>query len=363
MRQVLSRYSWFYPALGALLCVITLCAAFIASGAHAATTLMQQHGLLIPSSLPAPGIRWRFDGGYVDELSHRLYQTDTTNAAVHIFDLSTRKEIGLIHGFAGLSSMGIDHNGPNHVLGIGQEKEIAVSDGDGTIKIFDVQSPTHPQLVQKMWLGGTGRTDAMAWDGEDQVLAVVNSAPADSFVTFLSTRPLQILKKVSFTTAQGIRGLDDIRFDPLTHHFFLSAESSGTPATPYPYGALVELSPQRVIHTYAIPYVCDPSGLATSDGTVALACAAGNPLLFPGGGFVQVPFGNGSDFVAASARYFLFAASGDTRGSALLVTDLHGRLLQRIATAPGSHSVTASSSGAVYVPESGEGIVIFGDEE
>ncbi|HLG77945.1 MAG TPA: WD40 repeat domain-containing protein, partial [Ktedonobacteraceae bacterium] len=270
MHQALSRSHWTYPALGALLCAITLCATFIASGTHAAT-LMQQHGLLIPSSLPAPGIRWRFDGGYVDESSRRLYQTDTTNASVHLFDLATRKEIGLIRGFAGLSPMGIDHNGPNHVLGIGQE--IAVSDGDGTIKIFDVQSPTHPQLRQTMWLGGTGRTDAMAWDGEHQVLAAVNSAPADSFVTFLSTRPWHILKKMSFT-AQDIHGLDDIRFDPLTHHFFLSAESSGTPSTPYPYGALVELSSQRVIHTYAIPYVCDPAGLATHDGTVALACAS-----------------------------------------------------------------------------------------
>jgi len=67
--------------------------------------------------------------------------------------------------------------------------------------------------------------------------------------------------------------------------------------------------------------------------------------------------------VAPSARYFLFAASGDTRGSTLLVTDLHGHLLQRIATAPGSHSVTAASSGEVYVPESGKGIVILSDEE
>lgn len=359
MGQVLSRYRWAFPALSALLSAIALFATLVPAGSRAAP-VVHQHGLMVPSSLPAPGIRWRFDGGYVDELSHRLYQTDTTNAAVHVFDLSTQQEIGLLRGFAGLGSTGFDHNGPNHVLGIG--RDIAVSDGDGTIKIFDVQFPAHPQLTQTIWLGGTGRTDAMAWDGEHQVLAVVNSAPADSFVTFLSTRPLHILRKISFP-AQDIRGLDDIRFDPLTHHFFLSAGSSGTPSILYPYGALVELSPQRVIHTYAIPYVCDPAGLATHDGRIAIGCASGNPLLFSGGTFVQIPFGNGSDFVAANARYFLFAASGDTRGSTLLVTDLHGHLLQRIATTPGSHSVTAARSGAVYVPESGKGIVIFGDEE
>src|SRR5215469_10362738 len=147
-----------------------------------------QNLLFLAASLSAPALA---DGPYslaavvpwaptaprsVDQgavLNGMYYMSDRGNGVVHVVDIATATEITRISGFVGLSIINgvIDKptSGPAGLLPIPDRNELWAGDGNGTVKIIDLNTNT---IVDVLDLGLAKRADEMAYDPRTKVAAV-----------------------------------------------------------------------------------------------------------------------------------------------------------------------------------------------
>ncbi|GHO70354.1 hypothetical protein KSC_092460 [Ktedonobacter sp. SOSP1-52] len=330
--------------------------------AHRANNYKQISSIALPNASSLV-----FDGAYLDEAESRYYLADRDNKSIDVLDLKTNTFLYSIPGpFTGEEH---NKNGPNHVLRVAPDL-LAVSNGDGTVVFLSTQTKQVVGITPKL---GELRADAMAFDEADHLLAVVNGDDEIPVVSFIDTSkvsqnefPMTRLTFPEAATTGDTHGLDDIEF--ADGRFFLSVTGAST----HPYGAVYVLqhdtSTKKVTRRreYSLPYVCNPNGLAIgAHAQLGLACSTGNSQILDlkTGKAILVPNTDSGDFVAYTHEHFFFANSNElsTDSATLAIAKADGQLIQQIALTDKSHTVTASpTTGKIYVPQQGLGIVIYG---
>jgi DNA-binding beta-propeller fold protein YncE len=342
--------SWI-PLLAASILSLSLVPALALAG-PAAQPLARVATLHVPGKPLAV-----FDIGFVNQ--EGIYAlADRSNGALELFNAADHRLIGQIAGFVGYhKASGTAHAGPNGVVAVGADQFWA-SDGDSSVKVVDVRSR---KIIASISTGGRYRTDEIAYDPRDQLVAAVNNADSPPFVTFISTRSHRVIGKLELPRATD--GAEQPLYDPLTGLLYLSipvldrVEADGAVAVISPRSRkLIRLMPVRK---------CMPAGLALgphdrlllgcSDDGVAAGFAAHSIVMSARSGKIlaDLPVG-GSDEVWSDPRHhrYYLAAVANTGGPALGVIDsLDDRLLGVIATGPHAHSVAADArTGQVFVP-------------
>jgi hypothetical protein len=267
---------------------------------------------------------------------------------------------------------------------------VAAGDGNSTLKIVQVNplsatpvasiavpNPyTGPNLAPNICQGTVGattgvptvgagnfRVDEMAYDPSDNVIAAASDEACPPFITFFqATAPYNILGAVALPTANA--GFEQTVWDPAEGLFV-----SNIPATTTnPGGELDRFSPKtfKLVSVTPMPMPCGGSGLALGQNEVADSACGGNTLtagvLGGSGHMMTINIVTGAlinDVVGPSPDEVWYAPQtnrfygADTGGATLAVLDGNGNLLDRVATASGSHSVAVEGLyDHVFVPES-----------
>jgi DNA-binding beta-propeller fold protein YncE len=298
-----------------------------------------------------------FDIGFVNK--EGIYAlADRSNGALDLFNAADDRLIGQVTGFVGYhQATGTEHAGPNGVVAVGADQFWA-SDGDSSVKVVGVRSR---KIIASIPTGGKNRTDEIAYDPRDQLVAAVNNADSPPFVTFISTRSRRVIGRLELPRATD--GAEQPLYDPITGLIYLSipvldrVDADGAVAVISPRSRkLIRLLPVRK---------CMPAGLALgphdslllgcSDDGVAAGFTAHSIVMSARSGKIlaDLPVG-GSDEVWSDPRHhrYYLAAVANTGGPALGVIDsLDDHLLAVIATGPHAHSVAADArTGRVFVP-------------
>ncbi len=298
-----------------------------------------------------------FDIGFVNE--DGIYAlADRSNGGLDFFNAATNKYLGRADGFTGFNkATGTKAAGPNGVVAVGPH-EFWATDGDSSVKVVDARSM---KVVASIPTLGKYRTDELAYDPRDQLIAAVNNADSPPFVTFISTRTRKVVGRIEL--AHATDGAEQPVYDPATKLIYLSipvvdkVDANGAVAVINPRSrALVKMLPVQK---------CMPAGLALGPhDNLLLGCSDdGVDAGFPAHSVVMnarsgkiladLPVG-GSDEVWSDMRnhrYYL-AAVANKGGPALGVIDSrNNRLIAAIPTGPRAHSVAVDAkSGKVFVP-------------
>lgn len=298
-----------------------------------------------------------FDISWVDRSSQIYYLADRTNKGVDAFSAVDNKFIKRYGGFVGAKSSN-DFSGPNGVLVVHDKHELWATDGDSTVKVFDLKSG---QKVATIHTGGQARADELAYDQKDKLILVANDAEDVPFVSFISVPERKVVGKIEFPDATN--GLEQPVWDKETHLFYLSVPQIG----PNPrHGGIAVISPEtrKVERTFTV-HDCEPAGLAlgfkqhlllgcSGDGisnwtaqTQILDARTGHivKVITKVGGSDQVWYNSGD-------KRFYLAARNMPGGPVLGVIDaVTDTWLVNIKTGPNSHSVAADPiNNHVFVP-------------
>ena len=304
-----------------------------------------------------------FDISFIDPATGMYYLADRSNKGIDIVDTKAGKYVGRVEGMVGpiMKKDGTccnnDKSGPNGVVIAG--KEAWVGDGDSTVKVIDLKSG---KIVDTIKTGGESRADELAYDPKDGIIAIANNADEPPFLTFISTKPgHKILGKL--VMEHFTDGMEQTAYNPADGLFYTDVPELDKDKTK---GALMVTDPktQKVVKMIPVDS-CIPHGIAFGKGgMVYLGCNAGPARLgLPAkqvvvdtktGKAVDIPGVGGSDESAVNNKLdqYYSALNGNPGGPILVVVDAkNNRLLQKIPTGPGAHSVAANeSNGRVYVP-------------
>ena len=305
-----------------------------------------------------------FDISFVDQKTNRYFLADRSNKGIDIIDTKKGAWVGRVTGMVGpiMKKDGTccnnDESGPNGVLVAG--KEAWVGDGDSTVKVIDLKSM---KIVDTIKTGGKARADELAYDPKDGVIAIANNADEPPFLTFISAKPgHKILGKLVMEHFSD--GMEQTAYNPADGLFYTDVPELDKDKTK---GALLVTDPKTAKVVKMIPVdSCIPHGIAFgTGGMVFLGCNAGPARLgLPakqvvvdtkaGKVVAEIPGVGGSDESAVNNKLgqYYGALNGNPGGPILAVIDAKtNKLLQKIPTGPGAHSVAASeANGRVYVP-------------
>jgi hypothetical protein len=306
-----------------------------------------------------------FDISWIDQASGLYFLADRSNKGIDIIDTKKGAWIGRVAGMVGpvMKKDGTccnnDASGPNGVVTV-NGKEAWVGDGDSTVKVIDLKSM---KIVDTIKTGGKDRADELGYDPKDQVIAIANNADEPPFLTFISTKPgHKILGKL--VMEHFTDGMEQTVYNPADGMFYTDVPELDKDKTK---GALLVTDPKTAKVVKMIPVdSCVPHGIAFGKGSnVFLGCNAGpERLKLPakqvvvdtksGKTVAEITGIGGSDESAANNKLgqYYGALNGNPGGPILAVIDAkNNRLLQKIPTGPGAHSVAASEgNGRVYVP-------------
>ncbi len=309
-----------------------------------------------------------YDISWVDPTTQTYYLADRSNAGVDFFDARNNTYTTRVTGFVGADPLGNDFSGPNGILTIHSQNELWAGDGPSgnprrsSIKVIDLSSN---QIVATIHTNGERRTDEMAYDGQDHILAAANNADDPPFLTLISTRTRAILRQIRFDDALAHRfgeasfsnGIEQSVFNPETHLFYLSVpELSGV----YANGAVAVIDPrtQEVTNLFRV-HNCQPAGLALGpDNNLLVGCSdpSRSVVMNAENGEIvrEILAVGGSDevwFNHGDGHYYL-AARNDPSGPKLGIIDAESnRFVAKLTTAFNSHSVTANRhDNHVFVP-------------
>jgi hypothetical protein len=309
-----------------------------------------------------------YDISWVDETTQTYYLADRSNAGVDYFDARNNTYTTRVTGFVGADPRGNDFSGPNGVVTIPSQHELWAGDGPSgtpprsTVKVIDLRTNTIAATINT---DGERRTDEMAYDGRDHVLAAANNADDPPFLTLINTRTRAILRRITFDAALAARfgetsfsnGIEQSVYNPETGLFYLSIpELSGV----YANGAVAVINPrtQEVTNLFRV-HNCQPAGLALGPDnnllvgcsdpsrTVVMSAEEGEIVreILDVGGSDEVWFNPGDN------RYYT-GSRNDPSGPKLGIIDADGnRFVTKLVTAFNSHSVAANRhNNRVFVP-------------
>jgi DNA-binding beta-propeller fold protein YncE len=305
-----------------------------------------------------------FDISFIDHASGLYFLADRSNKGIDIVDTKKGAWIGRVEGMVGpiMKKDGTccnnDASGPNGVLVAG--KEIWIGDGDSTVKVADLKTM---KITDTIKTGGMHRADELGYDPKDGVIAIANNADEPPFLTFISTKPgHKIIGKL--VMEHFTDGMEQTAYNPADGLFYTDVPELDKDKTK---GGLLVTDPKtaKVVKMISVDS-CVPHGIAFGkNGMVFLGCNAGAARLgLPakqvvvdvksGKTVAEITGIGGSDESAVNNKLdqYYGALNGNPDGPILAVIDAKtNKLVQKIPTGPGAHSVAASeANGRVYVP-------------
>jgi hypothetical protein len=284
-----------------------------------------------------------FDSGLVASRLNQYLLSNISMKSVDVFEASTGKFLYRVPGFFGYQAPCCERVGPGS-LELTGDTELWATDADSSIKIIDLAAR---KIIESLSTGGHLRTDAMAYDSRDDLMAVNNPDDAVPFVTFVSTHQGHaILGKIDFPRASA--GLEASVWSPRTGLYYLAIPETDRN---HMRGAIAVIDPvkQSVLRTIPIER-CGPNSVALGpNDQLLIGCrgaARGNDYGFTPKTFMMdvriekvesVADINGSDqtcYNPGDGRYYL-SALGNPGGPVLATIEAARQ--HRVLTAPSQH--------------------------
>ncbi|MGH9325903.1 MAG: YncE family protein [Terriglobia bacterium] len=215
--------------------------------------------LKLVQTIQVPGVEGHFDHFAVDLQGHRLFVAEEEHKTVQVFDVRTFKSIASIRGFTE----------PHWLLYQPESHELFVTDGDGTVKIFNASSYQRVKTV-KLGLG----TDCIAYDRTTKRLYVVyggrDAASHSASIGIIDTTTGQHIGDIRIPAAR-IEGMD---VDERTNRLFVNITSREEVG-------VIDLKTNRVVATWPLDLVGDANVPMRLDGADhRLFVATRTPAMF-----------------------------------------------------------------------------------
>jgi hypothetical protein len=311
-----------------------------------------------------------YDISWVDQATQTYYLADRSNAGLDIYNARSNTFIVRVPGFVGVDPRGNDFSGPNGVLVIHSQNQAWVGDGPGpmvnsSVKVVDL-STNPPHVIDTIHTGGSRRSDEMAYDPTDHILAVVNNADDPPFLTLISTRePRHVIRRVTFDAALGApfgvtsfsNGVEQPVWNPRTRRFYVSIPELNGVAEE---GAIAVINPRsgQLTQLFRVNN-CAPGGLALGpDQQLLIGCTDPSRTVVmeaEDGEIVrEILQVGGSDevwFNPGDGHYYL-AARNNPGGPVLGVIDAEtNEFTTSVTTAYNAHSVAVNErNNHIFVP-------------
>jgi len=354
-----------------------------------------------------------FDISFVNPHRAEYYLADRANAGIDILDTRTLTFKRRLDGFVGIkfnaahTAIDNNHSGPDGVVTHG--RWLYAGDGDSTLKVFDLDSPTASALKQTISTGGTTRVDEMALTSDGKLLIAANNAEDPPFATLFAAngdaQVSNVVKIIKITVNSTIMppgaglSIEQPAWDPTTRRFYTSLPiiANNPPGCNFGQlpgaitcdGGLLVTDPNSptavqgafdpVTNTGVIPlHACGPNGATVGPhDNLLLGCTPGNNPSNTTTLVINAQTRNtatvngitGSDevwFNTGDGRYYLGASraikpagSPLGNGAVLGVVDGTSVLIESIPQSSGSHSVAADSKrNRIFVPQVATNVTI-----
>jgi WD40 repeat protein len=308
------------------------------------------------------------------------YLSDRFNGVLHVVDLASATETTRVTGFVGAKyvngSLSKLTSGPAGLLVVPDRNELYVGDGNGTVKIIDLQTT---KIIDTINLGLTKRADEMAYDAKHQLAAITGPDEDIPLLFFVSVVSRKIVGKIAFPNATN--GIEQPAWNPADGNIYLSIpETKANPG-----GEIDVIDPTTMTVNKILPQPrCNSAGIVFGTSKqLLLGCSQDSILAFnvghtlimnPETGDITSTINGvaGSDQVTydpTTKLYYLSAyqmlAHGNKTGAPdpllAIVNATDGTLVQTIRTDNiTAHSVAVDPvSNNMIVPLAKSGIAIF----
>lgn len=317
----------------------------------------------IEARLPVPLGSWCFDAW--TQTTSYAYLADANNAQIDVVNLRTMQlerpiGTGLLTGPANCTSLDFTQMGPSGLV-IDRHQHLWASNGASSVFVFDLRKQGH--LLTTLHTGGHARTDGIAYDPTNDVVLVANPDEAHPFISLIDAKDFRVLAVLPVASAEAPV------WDAAYQRFLLSMPGTATGT-----GGGIAVLPitfpfhLRISQFLPVP-ACAPAGLTLGpQGQALVGCHLGGARLVQtrSGKILSVVDSASVDLVSfAAGRYALATITGPSTPGEVDVLDERGDVLQRIATAPLSHSVLLLHTFGrtqLLIPEKGKGIVVYEEQ-
>ncbi len=336
----------------------------------------------------SPSGRWSLDISWFDPNTEKYYLADRNNIGIDIVDARTDEVVGFAGGFVGtncpnpptancLPAPPANSAGPNGVLTTTNPRQLWAGDGNGTVRVYSLDSNGMPVgFIKAVANGGLRRADEMAFDPDDHLVLAAWDDDHDLFVTFISvSNNPTVMGTIHIPEAAGC-GIEQPVYNHDLGRFFLAVpctsavNNANHNTTIHANGEIAVINPHsKVIEkVFALDGTnCFPHGLALGPrNNLLLGCSGDGPagsqlksiiMKATNGAILQV-FNQlgGSDevwFNPGDNHYYLAMSSwtttgkiGDTANPSLGIInagdhDGDASFVQNITTTRSSHSLAA----------------------
>jgi hypothetical protein len=188
----------------------------------------------------SPSGRWSVDISWFDPNTEKYYLADRNNGGVDIIDVKTDEVVGFAGGFIGtrcptpstvncLPAPPANSAGPNGVLTTTNPRQLWAGDGDGTVKVFSLDSDGLPTtMLTPVNAGGKKRADEMAFDPDDHLVLAAWDDDDDLFVAFISVSSTPtVMGKIAIPEAATC-GIEQPVYHQLLKRFFIAIPCTST---------------------------------------------------------------------------------------------------------------------------------------
>ena len=189
-----------------------------------------------------------FDISWVNPDRAEYYLSDRSNAGIDIISTKDNTFKRTIPGFVGIKlnangTVNKNISGPDGVTSHG--RWLYAGDGDSTLKVIDLNTPTASAIKQSIPTGGSTRVDEMALTTDGKLLLAANNAEDPPFATLFranddaSISNVDIITKVTVDSAIIPTGLglslEQPTWEPETARFYVSIPQINVPSGCVPF--------------------------------------------------------------------------------------------------------------------------------
>jgi len=325
-----------------------------ASGQGNPPTYTQIGSISVPGGLASFDISW-FDAG-----TERFYLADRTakkgGGRIDVVDTQAGKllytiptnshELGFV-GTVPTTTPGCSVSGPNGVVAVPQMNQLYVGDGDSNVKVVDLGAKA---IVAVIPTGGKCRADEIGYDPLDHIIMIANPNDVPPFITFISTDTQSVVGTYVYQGRVG--GLEQPVWDRLTKRFYITV-----PATASTNGSIDVFNPTTFLmeQSFAISG-CSPAGnVLTASQKLVTSCGA----------VVDARTGNALTTVNNVGGDEIWYNPGENRiyfgnlGGTMAVVDADSTQVISQVPVAGRNLAVDSENGHVFVPVTGQEILIF----